>query len=111
MLVVSVAARFVSFSSLERINDAVEKCLALWKQVLHYQLSTQDTSRFMKILVLCFFSMHNAAEREQGKLVEQTSVYRCSHLTCHSLCHWVWALKLLISVAWYDNVFLISDLN
>jgi len=54
--------------SLEGIKDAVDKCLTVWKQVLHHQLSTQDTSRFMKMLVLCFFSMHNAAEREQGKL-------------------------------------------
>lgn len=57
------------YSRLERISDAIEKCLGIWKQVLHHRLSTQDTSRFMKMLVLCFFSMHNAAEREQGKFI------------------------------------------
>ena len=54
------------FNSLERIADAVEKCLSTWRLVLHHQLSVNDTSRFMKMLVLCLFSLHNVAEREQG---------------------------------------------
>ena len=53
-------------NSLEQIADAVKKCLSIWRLVLRHQLSVNDTSRFMKILVLCLFSLHNVAEREQG---------------------------------------------
>lgn len=53
-------------NSLERISDAIEKCLNTWRLVLCHQLSVNDASYFMKILVLCFFSLHNVAEREQG---------------------------------------------
>ena len=53
-------------NSLEWINDSVDKCLGIWRSVLRHRLSVNDTSRFMKMLVLCLFSLHNVADREQG---------------------------------------------
>lgn len=71
------------FNRLERITDAVEKCLSNWRLVLHHQLSVNDTSRFMKMLILCFFSLHNVAEREQGKWLW---LYDCSCFVCRIHC-------------------------
>ena len=73
------------FNRLERITDAVEKCLSTWRLVLHHQLSVNDTSRFMKMLILCFFSLHNVAEREQGKMIigVQSFLFCASYLLLH----------------------------
>ena len=56
------------FSSIEMFDGVVKKLIGLWRSVLQREVSLQDASRFLKMMVINIFSIHNAAERHSGNI-------------------------------------------
>jgi len=55
-------------SSIETFDTVVERLLGLWQSVLQREVSLQDASRFLKMMVINIFSIHHAAERHSGNI-------------------------------------------